>query len=132
MTPSRVCPFAAISHSRGPHMCEWFPFTDVVTKHDIVRALEGGTWAELRVRDWDLSGASSLTAPLCTFSSKPTGLARRLCNKTRHSRVGGASRSDQGRCADRPVPSWYECPRYTNPRHIYLSTRARAHPQNHT
>ena len=31
-------------------------FTDVVTKHDIVRALEEGTWAELRVRDWDLSG----------------------------------------------------------------------------
>jgi hypothetical protein len=48
-------------------MCEWFPLADVVTKHDIVRALEGGTWAELRVRDWDLSGASSLTAPLCTF-----------------------------------------------------------------
>ena len=48
-------------------MCEWFPLADVVTKHDIVRALEGGTWAELRVRDWDLSGASSLTAPCARF-----------------------------------------------------------------
>jgi hypothetical protein len=37
-------------------------FTEVVTKHDIARALEEGTWAELRVRDWDLSGASSLTS----------------------------------------------------------------------
>ena len=62
-------------------MCEWFPLADVVTKHDIVGALEGGTWAELRVRDWDLSRASSLTAPLCTFLlSRRTGLARRLCN----------------------------------------------------
>jgi hypothetical protein len=38
-------------------------FTDVVTKHDIVRALEEGTWAELRVRDWNLRSASSLTSP---------------------------------------------------------------------
>ncbi len=90
-------------------MCECFPLADVVTKHDIVRALQGGTWAELRVRDWNLSRASSLTAQLCTFLlSRRTGLARRHFNYTRHSRVGGAARSDQGRCADRPAPSWYE------------------------
>jgi hypothetical protein len=49
-------------------------FTDVVTKHDIVRALEEGTWAELRVRDWDLSRASSLTAPPRTFVFKADGV----------------------------------------------------------
>ena len=27
-------------------------------KAEIVRALEEGTWAELRVRDWDLSGTA--------------------------------------------------------------------------
>jgi hypothetical protein len=70
-----------ISHSRVPHMCEWFPLADVVTKHDIVGALERGTWAELPVRDWDLRSASSLTAPLCTFLlSRRTRLARRHCN----------------------------------------------------
>ncbi len=49
-------------------------FAEVVTKHDIVRALEEGTWAELRVRDWDLTGASSLRAPPRTLLLlMPTG-----------------------------------------------------------
>jgi hypothetical protein len=41
-------------------MC--FRCTAVVTQAEIVRALEDGTSAELRLRDWDLTGAVSVAA----------------------------------------------------------------------
>ena len=36
-------------------------------KAEIVRALEEGTWADLRVRDWDLRGAAQPTALFCAL-----------------------------------------------------------------
>ncbi len=39
-----------------------FRCTVVVTQAEIVRAMEDGTSAELRLRDWDLEGATSVAA----------------------------------------------------------------------
>ena len=48
-------------------------------KAEIVRALEEGTWAELRVRDWDLRGAAQrwhrFCALVCSRPYRLTGIA---------------------------------------------------------
>jgi hypothetical protein len=48
-------------------------------KTEIVRALEEGTWAELRVRDWDLRGAAQrwhrFCALVCSRPYRLTGIA---------------------------------------------------------
>ena len=74
-------------------------------KAEIVRALEEGTWAELRVRDWDLRGAAQPTAPVLCVGLQPTVSAHR--HRYQRSRVEGAASGDECGSSDGPAVTWY-------------------------
>ena len=89
-------------------------------KAEIVRALADGTWAELRVRDWDLSGAAQPTAPALCVGLQPTVSAHR--HRCQRSRVEGAASGDECGSSDGPALK-----RYVGAHEASRSTRPRVH-----
>jgi ubiquitin len=70
------------------------------TRADIIKALEEGTWAELLVRDWDLSGAASPTE-LRRLVMRSRAACRRAPRYQRSH--GGAAWGDRSGGADGPT-----------------------------
>ena len=92
-------------------------------KAEIVRALEEGTWAELRVRDWDLRGAAQPTAPVLCVGLQPTVSAHR--HRYQRSRVEWAASGDGCGSSDGPAVKRYE--RYVGAHEAIRSARLRVH-----
>ncbi len=85
-----------------------------------MRALAEGTWAELRVRDWDVSGTAQPTAPVLCVGLQPTVSAHR--HRYSRSRVEGAASGDECGSSDGPADK-----RYVSAHEAIRSARLRVH-----